>query len=80
MQEFVTDHEVFNEPVSTDIIDLFCDKLVDGMKLASERCCFKNKKIFRPVPDWNEFCKEKYNAARTAFPLLLQGVKIRLGS
>ena len=80
MQEFVTDHEVFNEPVSTDIIDLFYDKLVDGMKLASERYRFKNKKVFRPVPGWNEFCKEKYNAARTAFLLWVQGGKIRLGS
>ena len=33
MQEFVTDHEVFNDSVSNDFIVLFYDKLVYGMKL-----------------------------------------------
>ena len=74
-----TEQDVFNEPVSTHILDLFHDELFDGMELATERYCLKNKKVFKPVLGENEFCKDKYSASRTAFLLWLQGGTIRLG-
>ena len=37
-------------------------------------------KIFRPVPVWNDFCKDKYKAARVAFLVWLNHGKIRSGA
>ena len=41
--------------------------LVKAFHDATNEFTITKAKVFRPVPGWNDFCKDKYKAAREAF-------------
>ena len=54
----------------------WCRRLHD----ATNEFIITKAKIFRPVPGWNDFIKDKYKAAREAFLVWLNHGKIRSGA
>ena len=48
-------------------IDGVYDMLVKAFHDATNEFTITKAKVFRPVPGWNDFCKDKYKAAREAF-------------
>ena len=61
-------------------IDGVYDMLVKAFHDATNEFTITKAKVFRPVPGWNDFCKDKYKAAREAFLVWLNHGKIRSGA
>ena len=55
------------------------DMLVQAFHDATNEFTITKAKVFRPVPGLNDFCKDKYKAAREAFLEWLNHGKIRSG-
>ena len=61
-------------------IDGVYDMLVKAFHDATNEFTITKAKVFRPVPGWNDFCKDKYKSAREAFLVWLNQGKIRSGA
>ena len=63
-----------------DQIDHFYETLIFAMKEGTKPFSkIQKKSNFRPVPGWNDVCKERYNLARLEFLKWVQSGKIRSG-
>ena len=61
-------------------LEIFSDKIISALNDASS-CLLKRtcKKIYAPVPGWNDYVKETYEKARESFLLWLSNGKPRSG-
>ena len=60
-------------------INHFYAHLVYAFKFATRDLKFKQKSKFKPIPGWNDHCKEKYQSARNALFSWIQNGKNSYG-
>ena len=64
---------------SSDIDDIY-NILIDSIREASSEFTMIKKVKFKPVPGWNDHCREKYRDARIAFLKWIECGRIRSGA